>query len=69
MNDGWEAWVASRKATNQLLGFMIVVLAAGFVSLGGGYGGLQIVAELLLMLILLGAIILFLAALLRNPDS
>ncbi|MFC4541005.1 hypothetical protein ACFO5R_03560 [Halosolutus amylolyticus] len=62
MGDGsWTSWVSSRKATNQLLGFMIVVLAAGFVSVGDiGPGSIQVVSEAVLVLILVVAIVLFL---------
>ncbi|RKD93812.1 hypothetical protein [Halopiger aswanensis] len=55
-----DSWLSSRKATNQLLCVGIVVLAAGFVSIGEGYGGLQPVAKLLLMVVLAGSVLLVL---------
>ena len=48
---------------------LIVVTAAGFVSIGDGYGGLQTVAVLLLALVLVGAIVLFLAALILYDEA
>lgn len=62
-------WHSSRKTTNHLLGLLIVVTAAGFVSIGDGYGGLQTVAVLLLALVLVGAIVLFLAALILYDEA
>ena len=63
-------WHSSRKTTNHLLGLLIVVTAAGFVSLGeGAYGGLQLVAELLLAAVLVAAMILFLAALIQYDEE
>ncbi|WP_254766398.1 hypothetical protein [Salinilacihabitans rarus] len=62
-----NSWLSSRTATNQLLVVTIVVLAAGFISVDGGYGGLQVVAELFLVVVLLGAIVLFLGWLV-SPD-
>lgn len=65
MTDDADSWLSSRKATNQLLGFIIVVLASGFISINDGdYEGLAIVAKLLLALVLVGAIVLFLGWLL-----
>lgn len=69
MTDDADSWLSSRKLTNQLLGFVIVVLAAGFISIDGeGYAGVRIVAELLLVLVLVGAIVLFLGWLMRADE-
>ncbi|WP_265109587.1 hypothetical protein [Halosolutus halophilus] len=63
-NDADESWIASRKLTNQLLGFGIVVLAAGFVSVGEiGPASIRLVSETLLVAILVAAILLFLGML------
>ena len=69
MTDDWDAWLSSQKTTNRLLGLLIVVVAAGFISLDDGYVGLQIVAELLLGLVLTAVILLFLGWLVREPND
>ncbi|ELY97880.1 hypothetical protein [Natrialba asiatica] len=62
-------WLRSRKTTNQLLAFGIVVLAAGFVSVGDlGPASIRFVAETLLVVILVCSIALFLALLARTDD-
>ncbi|WP_049929089.1 hypothetical protein [Halopiger goleimassiliensis] len=58
MADSIDAWLSSRKATNQLLVAAIVVIAAGFVSVGAGPDNLRVVSELLLTLVLFGAAVL-----------
>ncbi|WP_459810691.1 hypothetical protein [Halopiger thermotolerans] len=62
-----DSWLSSRKATNQLLCVAIVVLAAGFVSIGEGYGGLRAVAKLLLVVVLASALLLALGKLVSPP--
>ncbi|ELZ16367.1 hypothetical protein NP511_09495 [Natrinema thermotolerans] len=70
MSDGEDSWLASRETTNRLLGFAIVVLAAGFVSVGDiGPAAIRVVAESLLILILVAAIVLFLGWLLRTDGE
>ncbi|AEH35982.1 hypothetical protein [Halopiger xanaduensis] len=66
MVDNADSWFSSRKATNQLLCVGIVVLAAGFVSIGEGYGGLQPVAGLVLIAVLASPVLLVLGWLV-NP--
>ena len=64
-NDG-ETWRSSSATTNYLLALLIVVTAAGFVSIDGGYGALGLVAELVLTLVLLSAIVLVVGMLVQN---
>ena len=70
MSDAEDSWLASRETTNRLLGFVIVVLAAGFISVGDiGSTAIRVVAESLLILILVAAVVLFLGWLLRIDDG
>ncbi|WP_408959879.1 hypothetical protein [Natrinema sp. 74] len=64
-----DSWFSSHKATNQLLCVGIVVLAAGFVSIGEGYGGLRAVAKLLLVVVLASALLLALGKLVSPPPA
>ncbi|WP_049924301.1 hypothetical protein [Halopiger djelfimassiliensis] len=70
MDDETESWIASRKTTNMLLAFGIVVLAAGFVSVGDiGPASIRFVSETLLVLILVGALLLVLGYLMHSDGD
>ena len=66
-SDADDSRLSSRKTTNQLLAFGIVVVAAGFVSVGNlGPEAIRYVAEVFLVAVLVGALLLFLALLMRD---
>lgn len=57
--DGARSWSGSRETTNLLLGTNVVVLAAGFIRLGGvGPWTIQVLSELILLFVLLIAVVL-----------